>query len=91
MDTVYGLDIAPNLKDDPHVEIVEKALAAVTLAGRPGAYMVDAIPWLKYVPAWVPGAGFQTKAKEWKAFYVSSVNDTYEAFKKALVSIYISS
>ncbi|KZP29791.1 cytochrome P450 [Athelia psychrophila] len=82
LDNIYGLDIAP--KNDPYVEVVEKALAGATVAMRAGAYMVDAIPWLKYVPAWVPGAGFQTEAKQWKALYRTSVHGTYAAFKNAL-------
>jgi len=44
---------------------VETAVAATNQATIPGAFMVDMLPWLKYVPSWVPGAGFKTKAKEW--------------------------
>ncbi|KAK7046325.1 O-methylsterigmatocystin oxidoreductase [Favolaschia claudopus] len=28
-------------------------------ATKPGAWLVDIIPWLKYVPSWMPGAGFK--------------------------------
>lgn len=32
----------------------------------PGKFLVDVLPWLKYVPEWVPGASFQRLAREWK-------------------------
>ena len=53
---------------------------------KPGAFLVDIIPWLKYVPAWVPGADFQRKGKDWRDAQRSAVNDTWDAFSKALVS-----
>jgi cytochrome P450 len=33
-------------------------------AARPGAYLVDLLPILKYIPEWVPGASFQKVARE---------------------------
>lgn len=46
--------------------------------------MVDVFPFLRYVPAWVPGAGFQTIAKE----YRQAFNDMVElpfAFARQLI------
>ena len=28
----------------------------------PGKWMVESIPWLRFIPSWAPGAGFQRKA-----------------------------
>ncbi|KAK6969647.1 cytochrome P450 [Favolaschia claudopus] len=33
-------------------------------AARPGAYLVDLFPVLKYIPEWLPGASFQKVARE---------------------------
>lgn len=33
-------------------------------AARPGAYLVDLLPVLKYVPEWFPGASFQTVGRK---------------------------
>ena len=84
LDIVYGIDIAP--KNDPYVAGVEVGLDGVKTVCKPGAFLVDMIPWLKYVPAWVPGAGFQRKAEIWKDAQRRAVDDTYDAFKKDLVS-----
>ena len=28
----------------------------------PGKWLVESIPWLRFIPSWAPGAGFQRKA-----------------------------
>ncbi|KAI0258094.1 cytochrome P450, partial [Gloeopeniophorella convolvens] len=44
----------------------EECLKIIDQAGNPGSFLVDIIPALKYVPEWVPGAGFKRKAREWR-------------------------
>ncbi|KAL1744246.1 cytochrome P450 [Schizophyllum fasciatum] len=61
---VYGYKIQE--KDDPFVKIADEVMAEFGDVTRPGAYMVDVFPALKHVPAWVPGAGFQKKAAEYR-------------------------
>ncbi|KAL1742804.1 cytochrome P450 [Schizophyllum fasciatum] len=51
-------------KDDEFVRIAEEAQLAMVSAARPGAYLVDIFPILKYVPEWVPGADFRRVARE---------------------------
>ncbi|KAJ6452154.1 cytochrome P450 [Mycena vulgaris] len=63
MDVTYGIDVLP--ANDPYIAIVKKALNGVETASVPGAFLVDVIPALKYVPSWFPGAGFKRKAAEW--------------------------
>lgn len=50
--------------DDPYINIAEKAVASISEASV-NAFLVDVIPILRYVPEWVPGAGFKRKAREW--------------------------
>ena len=64
IDVTYGIKVLP--VDDPYIKMSEIAVASAGLAVVPGAFMVDIFPILGYVPAWMPGAGFKTKAKEWK-------------------------
>ncbi|KZP22537.1 cytochrome P450 [Athelia psychrophila] len=82
LDTVYGIDIAP--KNDPYIDVIESALDGVVTAAMPGAFLVDIVSWLKYIPAWVPGADFQRKANRWKKYQIDSVHDTYNACKQDL-------
>ena len=46
--------------DDDYIRVAEAAVTLVNESKIPGAYWVDFIPILRYVPAWVPGA----KAKQ---------------------------
>jgi hypothetical protein len=61
-----GYGIAVQESDDPYISIAEEVLNGFSEAGVPGAFWVDLIPILKYVPSWFPGAGFQKKAARWR-------------------------
>ncbi|KAF8193872.1 cytochrome P450, partial [Mycena galopus ATCC 62051] len=63
LSTAYGIDVQP--EDDPHVDISEKALHAMACTGNRGSFLVDSLPFLKYVPGFFPGAGFKKQAREW--------------------------
>ncbi|EAU83206.2 cytochrome P450 [Coprinopsis cinerea okayama7 len=51
--------------DDPFIQDMTEVTVGFGTAAAPGRFLVDAIPILKYVPSWFPGAGF----KRWAAFY----------------------
>lgn len=40
---------------------------------------------VKYIPAWIPGAGFQRKAKYYKHYGLQMLNKPFDAVQKALV------
>ncbi|KZT25573.1 cytochrome P450 [Neolentinus lepideus HHB14362 ss-1] len=77
MKVIYGIDIAP--KNDRYVEIAEEALMALGQAAAPGAFLVDILPILKNVPAWMPGAGFKRKAAQWKKTLYEMRDAPFEA------------
>ncbi|KAK0469989.1 cytochrome P450 [Desarmillaria tabescens] len=52
------------VENDEFVRIAEEAQLAMVSAARPGAYLVDFLPFLKYVPEWFPGTGFKRVARE---------------------------
>ncbi|KAF7372980.1 Cytochrome P450 [Mycena sanguinolenta] len=64
MNITYGIDV--HAADDKYIRIAEEAMERVSIASVPGAFLVDSIPALKYVPNWIPGAEFKRKAMEWK-------------------------
>jgi len=80
----YGLPIQP--KDDIYIKMAEQGVHPLAAAGVPGAYLVDMLPWLKYIPEWVPGAGFQRNAKEWGALAMRMVDLPFADAKKRIVS-----
>ncbi|EMD40157.1 hypothetical protein CERSUDRAFT_151145 [Gelatoporia subvermispora B] len=64
LSVAYGLEIAE--KNDIHIIVAEKAMEAHVQVVIPGSFWVDFMPFLKYLPAWIPGAGFQKKAADWR-------------------------
>ncbi|KAG9225725.1 hypothetical protein CCMSSC00406_0009322 [Pleurotus cornucopiae] len=58
----YGLDAKP--ENDPNIERCEAAIGQLSQAAMDGNYLVDTLPILKYVPSWMPGAGFKAYAEE---------------------------
>lgn len=55
----------------------------------PGTYLVDTLPILKYVPAWVPGARrFQTAAAVGRAQSLQMVDQPYERVKNEMVWLF---
>ncbi|KAI6035508.1 cytochrome P450 [Pisolithus orientalis] len=63
---------------DPLVSLADTAVDQFSRSTATGAFMVDLIPALAYVPEWFPGASFQRKAREWRATLHEMVNQPYK-------------
>lgn len=75
----YGYTVEPSNKRDPLVDLVDEAMEQFSKACIPGAWTVDIIPALKYLPEWLPGTDFKRIARRWKAT-VHAVADIPFAF-----------
>ncbi|KAJ7577113.1 cytochrome P450 [Mycena floridula] len=62
MKILYGYDISP--KEDYFVSIAEEATLKFCEAVLPGAYIVNAVPILRYLPTWFPFIKFHQHAAE---------------------------
>ncbi|KDQ53889.1 hypothetical protein JAAARDRAFT_415809 [Jaapia argillacea MUCL 33604] len=82
MEIVYGIAVTD--KNDKFVAMSEDAIESLSVAGVPGAFLVDFLPILKHVPAWFPGAGFKRKAEEWSRVKDRFINEPFDATKVAL-------
>ncbi|KAF8880683.1 cytochrome P450 [Infundibulicybe gibba] len=80
MDIAYGIKTEDT--NDPYTTIAEEVFAGVAEAGVAGSFLVDLIPMLKYVPAWVPGAGFKRKAAYWRAVVHKMADKPWEAVQQ---------
>lgn len=47
----YG-NSTPTSNDDPEVARIQQVMLNFSRAMRPGAFLVDRIPWLKYIPGY---------------------------------------
>ncbi|KAG5650874.1 hypothetical protein H0H81_010674 [Sphagnurus paluster] len=82
--TAYGLQIQE--KDDPYVTISHRAFESLNVASVPGAFLVDFLPILKYVPNWMPFASFKRRAKEWRELVLATVDPPFQATMRAIES-----
>ncbi|KAF9445841.1 cytochrome P450 [Macrolepiota fuliginosa MF-IS2] len=78
----YGLPI--RRVADPWVALADEGMQCVTAAIVPGKYAVDALPFLKYLPEWFPGAGFQKEARESREVLRRFFRNPFEATKKGM-------
>ncbi|KZT37264.1 cytochrome P450 [Sistotremastrum suecicum HHB10207 ss-3] len=65
MKTTYGYSVESD--DDYYVGLAEGWMNVLKHHMKPGQWLVDSYPILKYVPGWMPGAGFKAFATERKA------------------------
>lgn len=80
----YGLEVLP--KNDPYITLGELGAHTLLKAAVPGAFLVDSIPALKYIPYWMPFSGFKHKAREWRQHALSVLNTPFEIAKRNIVN-----
>lgn len=83
MDIVYGKELVK--ENDPYMENLEVSTKVLIEAAIPGQFLVDLVPPLKYIPSWVPGAGFKRKAAICKDANVKLLEDPWSESRLKLV------
>ncbi|PFH47240.1 hypothetical protein AMATHDRAFT_6963 [Amanita thiersii Skay4041] len=82
LEIAYGISIADN--NDPFITLAEEAVTGVTVAGNPGAFFVDFIPSLKYIPDWFPGSSFKQFAEYYKKVNTTMINKPFDYVRSCL-------
>jgi hypothetical protein len=84
----YGISVKSS--DDPWLALSSRAINSVADAATPGAILVDLLPFLKYVPAFFPGAGFQRVAKDMRVVQESVRELPFaETIRNLVTKVYI--
>ncbi|KIM56981.1 hypothetical protein SCLCIDRAFT_192356 [Scleroderma citrinum Foug A] len=73
-------------RDDPLVDLGHLSNSQLSLSTLPGGYFVDILPIMKYIPSWLPGAGFRMKSKQYAAVTRDSVEIPYDYAKSRLIA-----
>ncbi|KZO94969.1 cytochrome P450 [Calocera viscosa TUFC12733] len=84
MRIAYGYQL--KREDDPLLRNANKVLDNFSKACAPGRWLVDVIPFLRYVPEWVPGAGFKKTARIWAHEREQLYNVPFDFVKKGMVA-----
>ncbi|KAG8698355.1 hypothetical protein FRC09_007274 [Ceratobasidium sp. 395] len=68
--------------DDKLVVLAATTNADVMRAALASNFLVNVIPALKYIPSWMPGAGWKRKAMHWKEKVKIMANEPFEWTKR---------
>ncbi|RDX54149.1 cytochrome P450 [Lentinus brumalis] len=82
MRIAYGLDVAD--ADDKYYKMVERVAEIGGEVAIPGRFPAEALPMLRFLPSWFPGAGFKRFAVEAKREMIYTVNHLFDAAKAAM-------
>ena len=79
----YSINVRPY--NDPYIKIAEEAVEGGAELLVAGAFLVDIIPVLKYIPEWFPGAKFHSKAAIMREHATRVCNTPFAATEKLMV------
>ncbi|EKM77557.1 hypothetical protein AGABI1DRAFT_130252 [Agaricus bisporus var. burnettii JB137-S8] len=82
MKITYGITVKD--KDDEYISCAEEALKGLGEAATPGRFLVDIFPIMKWIPSWIPGAGWKRKAEYWAIINTKIINEPFEWVKKQI-------
>lgn len=80
----YNIDVAD--ENDVYIRLSEDALAAAAVALIPGKFVVEALPFLRHMPAWFPGSGKQKVFTKCQELFRTLEDTAYAHVKDAIVS-----
>ncbi|TFK92570.1 cytochrome P450 [Polyporus arcularius HHB13444] len=82
MKVVYDIDAAD--EDDRYIAALEAALEGPIQSLVPGTFLVDFLPFLRYIPTWFPGATSQRLFAKWQAAAETLKNLPYDHVEAAM-------
>ncbi|KAJ3483939.1 hypothetical protein NLI96_g5970 [Meripilus lineatus] len=78
----YGIKIED--LNAEYVVIAREAVEGVVRAGVPGAFWIEYLPFLKFIPSWVPGAAFKRVSEYYKPFIQRMIHQPFQFVKDSL-------
>ncbi|KAH8094928.1 cytochrome P450 [Cristinia sonorae] len=79
---VYGMKI--HSLDDEFIRVVEEALDGANRAGAIGENWVEFLPFLQYIPSWLPGGRTSRLAERYKPFVENMIKGPLQKVRSAL-------
>ncbi|OSX58605.1 hypothetical protein POSPLADRAFT_1060503 [Postia placenta MAD-698-R-SB12] len=76
LEIAYGHPVAS--AEDEYMAFADRSVAAVTDIGSVASTLVDFVPILKYIPTWMPGAGFKRQALRVKDMWAEMTRIPYQ-------------
>ncbi|TFK27949.1 cytochrome P450 78A3p [Coprinopsis marcescibilis] len=83
LEITYGVETTS--LQDPLIRDMTEVIEGFSIGCLPGRWMVDTLPFLKYVPDWLPGAGFKKLAAYYRAVEERARNRPFDHVMKAVL------
>lgn len=83
MDIIYGIKV--DNMDNEYVALMERGLLSFSESKLPGAFWVENFPFLRYLPAWMPGASAQRFGAKYKSIVMSVRERPFAVAKQDIV------
>ncbi|CAA7270591.1 unnamed protein product [Cyclocybe aegerita] len=83
LSVTYGL--SPSGEDDSYVALADETMTLLADVGR-GGFIVDALPILKLLPSWFPGAGFKDKVARGAKLVDTAIRTPFETVKAEMAT-----
>ncbi|KAG1761924.1 cytochrome P450 [Suillus occidentalis] len=80
----YGHEVSD--KGDIYVTLADEAMQGLGTAGIFGTFLVDYLPFLKYVPAFMPGANFKRQALIWRKKTRAMIDQPFQAVRERMAN-----
>ncbi|KAJ7491020.1 cytochrome P450 [Mycena latifolia] len=84
MKIAYGYTVSRN--DDYFVALAEEDMRLGSIVGAPGKWLVDSLPFLRFLPDWFPGAGFKIQARKWHEEMYGQFSKSHDWTKEQMVA-----
>ncbi|KAG8765371.1 hypothetical protein FRC12_007521 [Ceratobasidium sp. 428] len=69
---------------DEFIRSAEDFMTAIGEATVPGRWLVESIPLLRFIPSWMPGAGFKRQAEAWRKMTVKHRQAPFDGVVKKM-------
>lgn len=84
LNITYGASVVRNSEVDL-VWLGETMGEGIAMTGTLGQFLVDFLPILRHIPAWIPGAGFRRKLSFYKRISQTYMTHPFSMVKASLV------
>jgi hypothetical protein len=88
MRVTYGYTVTD--ANDPYISLSEDAFKSLVFSST-GNYMVETFPFLRHLPAWLPGMEFKRLAQELREFPMRMANKPFGWTYSQIVGLFCAS
>ncbi|KAI0082010.1 cytochrome P450 [Panus rudis PR-1116 ss-1] len=72
--------------NDRHMQVAGSAIGGFVEMATPGQFLIEFLPFLRYVPSWMPGANFKRQVLTWRRDLQRMFQEPFDEMKQRMVA-----